>query len=175
MAIPALCTTQNLGPPRTENRTEVNTKEYASVRLRNQIREALQSALRGFKEIPQKCSTNSIWIHFFKALAKTESTHTSLPLLCTGIITKQLWKIPIVHTLYKSQRPLLLGKWNWLNWGLKVRVPHITPRASTVLPGDLDSVFTSPFPQEDWSTLFLDTVQGYTTIIHVMGLLASKP
>lgn len=89
MAIPALFTTQNLGLPRTE----VNTKEYASVMPRNQIREALQSALRGFKEIPRKCSTHSIWIHFFKALVTMKSTHTSLPLLCAGIITKQLWKL----------------------------------------------------------------------------------
>lgn len=31
--------------------------------------------------------------HFFKALVTMKSTHTSLPLLCAGIITKQLWKL----------------------------------------------------------------------------------
>lgn len=177
MAPPA----QNLGPPRTENRREVNTKEYASVRPRNQIWEVLQYAFKGFKEIPQKCSTNSIWTHqaFFKVLAKRKKAHTTLPFFCSGIITKQLWKTPFTHPLQKS-KATASDKTKLTDLRTQDQTQHITPQGFHCAPWrslmcHSDSVSTAPFPQEDWNTLFLDTVQGYTEIIDAMGLLSPEP
>lgn len=64
--------TQNIKQNRSQH------KGVPSVRLRNPIWEALQSALRGDKETAEKYSTNYTWTHqvFFKALDKGEWTHT---------------------------------------------------------------------------------------------------